>query len=33
MILSELNDEKTYKKLNANPDQAIVKKKGFNNKV
>ena len=26
MILSQLNDEKTYKKLNSNPDQAIMKK-------
>ena len=34
MILSQLNDEKTYKKLNPNPDQAIMKKnKSFNNKV
>ena len=24
MILSQLNDEKTYKKLNSNPDQAIM---------
>ena len=27
MVLSQLNDEKTYKKLNSNPDQAIMKKK------
>ena len=27
MILSQLSDEKTYKKLNSNPDQAIMKKK------
>ena len=33
MILSHFNDEKTYKKLNSNPDQAIMKKKSFNNKV
>ena len=34
MILSQLNDEKTCKKLNSNPDQAIMKKnKSFNNKV
>ena len=26
MILSQLNHEKTYKKLNSNPDQAIMKK-------
>ena len=26
MILSQLNDEKTYKKLNSNPSQAIMKK-------
>ena len=26
MILSQLNDEKTYKKLSSNPDQAIMKK-------
>ena len=26
MILSQLNDEKTYKKLNSNSDQAIMKK-------
>ena len=26
MILSQLNDEKTYKKLNSNPDQATMKK-------
>ena len=26
MILSQLNDEKTYKKLHSNPDQAIMKK-------
>ena len=26
MILSQLNDEKTYQKLNSNPDQAIMKK-------
>ena len=26
MILSQLDDEKTYKKLNLNPDQAIMKK-------
>ena len=26
MILSQLNDEKTYKKLNSNPDQAVMKK-------
>ena len=25
MILSQLNDEKTYKKLNSNPDHAIMK--------
>ena len=34
MILSQVNDEKTYKKSNSNPDQAIMKKiKSFNNKV
>ena len=34
MMLSQLNDEKTYKKLNSNPDQAIMKKnKSFNNKA
>ena len=34
MILSQLNDERTYRKLNTNPDQAIMKKnKSFNNKV
>ena len=27
MILSQLNDEKTYKTLNSNPDQALMKKK------
>ena len=26
MILSQFNDDKTYKKLNSNPDQAIMKK-------
>ena len=26
MILSQLNDEKTYKKFNSNPDQVILKK-------
>ena len=26
MILSQLNDEKTYKKLNSNPNLAIMKK-------
>ena len=26
MILSQLDDEKTCKKLNSNPDQAIMKK-------
>ena len=29
MILSQLNDEKIYKKLNSNPDQAIMKKKAL----
>ena len=34
MILSQLNDDKTHKTLNSNPDQAIMKKnKSFNNKV
>ena len=33
-ILSQLNDEKAYKKLNSNPDQSIMKNnKSFNNKV
>ena len=27
MILSQLNNERTYKKLNSNPDQAIMKKR------
>ena len=26
LILSQLNDEKTFKKLNSNPDQAIMKR-------
>ena len=26
MILPQLNDEKTYKKINSNPDQIIMKK-------
>ena len=26
MIFSQLNDEKTYKKLNSNPEQTIMKK-------
>ena len=26
MILLQLNDQNTYKKLNSNPDQAIMKK-------
>ena len=34
IILSQINHEKTCKKLNLNPDQAIIKKsKSFNNKV
>ena len=34
MRLSQFNDEKTYKKLNSNPEQTIMKKnKSFNNKL
>ena len=34
MIISQLDDEKTYKNLNSNPDQASMKKnKSINNKV
>ena len=34
IILSQINHEKTCKKLNLNPDQAIIEKsKSFNNKV
>ena len=27
MVLSQVNDEKIYKKLNSNPDQAVMPKK------